>query len=234
MTKEIQLAVLAGLDFPALMAFRRVSKDCKTLVMLVLETEFKRLLSGIAKNMELFRCALEEYEAVIGGYAALAFFTRIELPADHAIQLFLPAWAFTPMLFHMQIVQEATLVRETDIGLIERGLVSSARLRTASRDVVLFQSSKSSAMVPILHGPNTTLMCYISATHFGVPWPRLTFTGRGLIGDFPAGGAISAALLKTRGFDFKLYPWMWEDGGIPQEWEPAWGFINTFQIQPIV
>lgn len=209
--------VVRSLDFPTLMAFRAVSRDCMSIVTAVLKSDLKQLLRLVAADVDLFLYALDEMEGFIGGYAALSFFQRLRLHPSLPVEIFVPRLSFTPMISHLQHLQGATLLDTSLAHDLTTSCVVATSTFVLDSTVLLLHASVSEApLLPVARLSNTALLCYVGARHYGVLWPRLTFASRGLVGDDVAQSELHDDALNKVGVDTKLYAWMWPVYGAPQ------------------
>ncbi|KAL1940341.1 hypothetical protein VTO73DRAFT_8913 [Trametes versicolor] len=216
--KASMFEVVQLLDIPTLMVFRGTSKECMSLVNIVLRSDFKQILQVAVPDVEMLLYAMDEMEGFVAGYAALAFFRRRSHDITLPLQLFVPDWAFTTMAHHLRTVQHATLLDSTIRNDEVSGIDATATFVGTTAEIILYASVSEASLLPVARFYNSALMCYIGGSHFGVVWPRLTFKSRGLVGDeVEAGCALRRNVLKRLGIDSKLYAWMWPGVGRPQE-----------------
>ncbi|KAI0708388.1 hypothetical protein C8Q76DRAFT_600848, partial [Earliella scabrosa] len=175
------------LDMAAAVSLRNTCHQMRLHVAGAIRASLRVLLSGFVGESTEFLDALYSHRAVIGGEAALVFLLEDRPNIPPRLQLFVPRAWYPPYLERLHdLLFPETLRITTMAGLsVSERAADECTIFTLhnTRAVVVWCSSTISALSPIVSGPCTALMNFVTTESFGCAYPALTFSRRCLLGD---------------------------------------------------
>lgn len=209
--------VTAQMDLPTLLVFRTTSQNGLRVVRKELATTLKAIVSRFVPNPKLLLVKLDKLNAVVGGPAALAFFLRgLDVHPKH-LDIFVPIDCMPPFVHHILVDQgglqlrppTAVITHPPPWDLPDEQCVA---FRTPLGEVNLWQSEAHTPFLPIITGPTSLHILYVSPRYFGSAYPTLLFAHRALVArpDTTGFDAVVRECARLK-INLRFFASMWSD-----------------------
>ncbi|KAH9852847.1 hypothetical protein C2E23DRAFT_729789, partial [Lenzites betulinus] len=214
----ITALIVSNMDLPTILVFRTTSRENLCIAKQELRKTLRSILSQFVPKPGMLAAKLNRLNAVVGGSAGLAFFLRhLDVCPTH-LDIFIPIGCMPPFFHHILTDQSGTLIfpvmPTNGVDPLPENLPDEEcfTFRTPCGCINLWQSEAHTPFLPIVTGPTSLHILYVSPRHFGCAYPKLLFSTRALVARPDTSGFDSVVSECVRlKIDLRFFTNGWED-----------------------
>ncbi|KAI0349026.1 hypothetical protein OH77DRAFT_1594451 [Trametes cingulata] len=186
---ELTRKIVDEADMESILSVRKVSRDLHDHAAASLTADRERILSYYVDDAETLLAYLDEYDAIVGGYAALSFVLRdpgvlpvvLEIYAGQQSYDLLEHFLEEDPELDLEYVSATNMDDDEGKDELERCVLRSTLFRCANgRQISILCADSLSSLEPIVASWTTALVNWFSSSAFGCGYPALTLTRRAL------------------------------------------------------